>query len=126
MKNFDGWNEISKTIEQRPSRNFHEREIWWCRIGLNIGHEQDGKGQEYSRPILVIKKFNKVACLIVPLTTKCKINKYHMKFRVSDGVDRTAIISQVKFMDSKRFDNKIGNVDSQVFDQIKMAIKQII
>ncbi|MEK9183120.1 MAG: hypothetical protein AAB849_01275 [Patescibacteria group bacterium] len=30
---------------------FREGEIWWASLGINIGHEQDGKNQNFERPI---------------------------------------------------------------------------
>ena len=33
-------------------------EIWMCALGKNIGREQNGGGESFSRPMLVIKKFN--------------------------------------------------------------------
>jgi hypothetical protein len=38
-------------------RLYTVREIWWCRLGVNAGTEQDGRGQWYVRD----------ACLVVPL-----------------------------------------------------------
>lgn len=126
MKDFDKWNEIIKIVENRENKNFHEREIWWCRLGNNVGHEQDGKGSEYSRPVLVVKKFNNTSCLIAPLTTQEKKNKYHVEAVSEDGVARFVIVSQIKFADSKRFDNKIGYINEESFTKIKKAIKNII
>lgn len=126
MKNFDEWNEIIKQVENKQNVNFHEREIWWCRLGLNVGHEQDGKGNEYVRPVLVVRKFNRSACLAVPLTTKQKNIKYYAEVSSADGLSRFAIISQVRFVDSRRFKYKIGYANEQSFAEIKRAIKNII
>lgn len=49
---------------------FHERDIWWYRLGVNIGFEQDGKGSDSSRPVLIIKKFTRHVAWIIPLTDK--------------------------------------------------------
>ncbi|PID34747.1 MAG: hypothetical protein CR971_01625 [candidate division SR1 bacterium] len=32
------------------------REIWYVSLGNNIGYEEDGKGNDYKRPVLVLKK----------------------------------------------------------------------
>ena len=78
MKDFDSWN-IQKKVINTSSRSptFKEREIWWCRLGVNIGHEQDGKGMQAYRPILVLKKFNRQIFWGVPLTTQIKDNQYY-------------------------------------------------
>jgi hypothetical protein len=51
-KDFDGWGQRKKKIDsfvrfQHPK----EKEIWWCRVGLNIGTEVYGKGKDYMRPV---------------------------------------------------------------------------
>ena len=53
-KDFDTWNENKKKIHAKMSAVFyHEREVWWCALGVNVGYEQDGSGPEYYRPVLV-------------------------------------------------------------------------
>ncbi|MBU2219125.1 hypothetical protein KKG15_01365 [Patescibacteria group bacterium] len=40
-KDFDAWNIQKKKIHSRDEKIlFHEREIWWCSLGVNIGFEQ--------------------------------------------------------------------------------------
>ena len=60
MKNFDEWNVNKKEIDSREIRvNFSERDVWFIEMGINVGFEQDGKGEDYLRPVLILKKFNK-------------------------------------------------------------------
>jgi mRNA interferase MazF len=73
LKEFDNWNEQKKClhkIEQLPM--FSEREVWWCSLGVNVGDEQDGKGENFTRPVLVLKKFNRNLFVGVPMSTKIK------------------------------------------------------
>ncbi len=41
-------------------------------MGVNIGVEADGKGEDYSRPIIIIKGFNKQSFIGIALTGKKK------------------------------------------------------
>ena len=53
-KFFDEWNVVKKIIDQAPSvKYFNNREIWFLNLGENIGFEQNGKGDEFLRPVLV-------------------------------------------------------------------------
>ena len=74
MKNFSKWNKKKIEVENRDidalKINFKNREVWWCSLGENIGYEQDGKGENFERPILILRKFNKHIFLGIPLTTK--------------------------------------------------------
>jgi hypothetical protein len=38
------------------SRYVHEREVWGCSLGANIGVEADGKHDNFERPVLVLMK----------------------------------------------------------------------
>ncbi len=58
-KDFDCWNDIKKKLdESKKTLFFKERDVWWCSIGLNVGDEENGKNQFFSRPVLVVRKFN--------------------------------------------------------------------
>ena len=57
-KKFDNWNEIKKTTETIGNvPQFKVREIYHTKIGENIGFEQSGKGDEFLRPVLILKRF---------------------------------------------------------------------
>ena len=47
-KDFDRWNSKKKVVNL-SSRfvRFHEREIWWCTIGINVGREQDSDTRDF-------------------------------------------------------------------------------
>ncbi len=58
-KDFDNWNEKKKAIEGRFSNIiFRERDIWWCSVGINVGNESCGKGKDFQRPVIILKKLN--------------------------------------------------------------------
>lgn len=127
MKDFDKWNKRKKQIDSRKKESFyHERELWWCSLGANIGFEQDGTGNDYERPVLVLKGFSRHVCLIVPLTTSKKKNKFYVTAGVVDGKKATAIISQLRLVDTKRLINKIGFLNKGTFEQIRKAIKDML
>src|SRR3989344_302505 len=103
-KDFKKWHGIKENLDGRKSEIFfHEREIWWCALGVNIGFEQDGHGETFERPAIVLKKFNLDACLIIPLTAKAKEGTYYFPVGQVDGREATAVLSQVRFVDRRRF-----------------------
>lgn len=80
LKDFDTWNTLKKHIDQKQFLAFvHAREVWWCSLGLNVGHEQDGKHAAFERPILVLRKFNRESVLVVPITSQLKRTPYHVR-----------------------------------------------
>ncbi len=126
MKDFDAWNELKKIINTDLNVFYKIREIWWCRLGVNVGYEEDGKGKDLERPVLVIRGFSRHVCLIVPLTTSTKSNPYHVPVGIVDGKPAFAIISQIRLIDTKRFLGRLGILDKPTFEIIRKAIKDMI
>jgi len=124
-KNFDGWNEKKKLINSGDGPEFvKEREIWWCSVGINVGDEEDGKNEQFERPVLVIKKFNRQIVLVMPLTTKLKDNKYYFQF-THDGVEFAAMLSQIRLMSTKRFSRRVRKINQSLFAEIKKKFIEI-
>jgi len=125
-KNFHKWHEKKKIIQSSEEiPYFYEREIWWCSIGLNVGYEQDGKNENFERPILILKKFNKYILWAIPLTSKQKTGKYYFHFNFQ-GEDSIAILSQLRLISSKRLLRKIGMIQESDFENIRKIIKNFV
>jgi mRNA-degrading endonuclease toxin of MazEF toxin-antitoxin module len=124
-KDYREWTTIKKDIHNnRPRPFFYEREIWFCSLGENIGFEQDGKGKLALRPVIIVKKFNEFVVLIVPLTRTQKAGKYYYTFTFQDQQKSTAIVSQVRMIDSKRLRYKIDTMPESHFVLLKQKIRQ--
>lgn len=123
-KEFDLWNESKKNINQFKERRYYRpKEVWWCALGINIGFEEDGTGDSYERPVLILRGFSKYVCLVVPLTTSTKKNPYHVNLGIIDGKDSFAIISQLRLVDTKRLLNRVDIVGEEVFKVVKEAVR---
>ena len=126
-KNFNGWNDRKKDLHQRGlTKLYRAREVWWCALGVNIGFEQDGTGNNNERPVLIMKGFSKQVCLIIPLTTSTKKNPYHLTAGVVDGKEAFAITSQLRLIDTKRLINKVGTMDEVLFNTIRKTVKDML
>jgi len=105
---------------------FQPRDIFWTRVGENIGFEQGGKDENFIRPVLVVKKFNNHVFWGIPLTTAKKSGKYYIGFEFIHGKKSTAILSQLKLFDVKRLEKKIGVISKKDFTRIKKALLEIM
>ncbi|WP_253747075.1 hypothetical protein [Helicobacter sp. CLO-3] len=58
MDNFDKWNDTKKAIHNSPKRQkiIKEGGVYWVNVGQNVGCEVNGKGGDFVRPVLVLKK----------------------------------------------------------------------
>lgn len=127
-KNFPLWNNEKIEIHNNKQRPFfHVREVWFCTMGANIGYEQDGRGKEFMRPVIIVRKFNNEVLWGIPLTTKSKTGKYYFPFQI-EGLPEgsTAILSQLRLIDAKRLQYKIGMMDSSDFEIVKTKLRQLL
>jgi mRNA interferase MazF len=125
-KDHDGWDKYSRKLEDSNSAPFFkEREVWWAAVGINIGHEEDGKGKEYSRPVLVLKKFDKHTFTGIPLSTTKRVSDYHYRF-FFEGKENVALLGQIKTFDSRRLINRYGILDETIFQCIRKAAKDLL
>ncbi|HSX24577.1 MAG TPA: type II toxin-antitoxin system PemK/MazF family toxin [Candidatus Andersenbacteria bacterium] len=126
VKDFDNWNIQKKQINNtEPRVFFHVREVWWCKLGINVGFEQDGKNQEYSRPVVILKTYSTNAALIVPLTSKDKKGTYYFNIGKVGKRDAKAVLSQIRFIDKRRLIKKLDVVNKEVFEKLQSALIQI-
>jgi len=126
VKDFVGWHTLKTRLDKSDTLpTFKERDIWWCSIGVNIGHEQDGKNILYNRPVLVVRKFNRKIFWGVPLTTKIKNNPYYLQITFK-GQPQCIILSQLRLWDSKRLANKMGQLSEQQFKTVRSALKLLL
>ncbi len=128
MKDFDNWNKNKKEMEKLYNYLpfYKERQIRWCRLGLNVGYEQDGTNKEFSRPVLIVKGFSRHVCLIIPLTTSSKKNPYHVSLGNIDGKNAYVVISQVRLIDTRRLDELIETLNKEKYQKIRKAIKDLL
>lgn len=125
MKRFDIWNEIKKAVEEKARGRFSEGDIWMANLGENIGVEEVGKGDQFLRPIIVIKKFNSEFGIGIPLSTTDKEGVHYFKFQFQQKTSN-ALLSQIKSIDAKRFKYRIGRVGKQVLEDIKTKARNLI
>ena len=123
-KDYAEWHSRKTEIEHLDETRlfFHEREVWWCSIGHNVGFEQDGKGEKFARPVLVFKKFNKEVFWALPISTRIKKSKFYTPINIDDNIERVAIISQLRLIDAKRLVDKIGVISEANYKDIQKTV----
>lgn len=125
-KDFDRWNKKKRQLNgSEGTALFHEREVWWCALGTNIGYEQDGSSELFTRPVVILSKFNLDACLVVPLTAKPKKGKYYFSVGNVSGREAVAVLSQIRFVDRKRLADKIATMEQDTFDALTKVVVKV-
>ena len=90
-----------------------------------------GKGEEFLRPVIVIRQFMSDLFVGVPTTSTKKENNdyFHTityKNRKSKTVSSIAMLLQFKTYCKKRLLSKIGTVQKSEFDLIVKKLKRVI
>lgn len=123
LKDFDGWIVRKKMIHAMPGTAFaHPREIWWCSLGVNVGAEIDGKNNNYERPVIVIKVYNKETLLVLPITSLQKDDRFHNKIN-ADKKTVWVKLTQHRVISNKRLIRKIDVLGEAEFDILKKTWK---
>ncbi len=125
-KDFQRWHQLKSDLHEKSGQAlFQEREIWWCALGANVGFEQDGSGELFTRPVLILTKFNLDVCLVVPLTARLKKGKYYFPVGNITGRDAVAVLSQIRFIDRKRLAKKIATLNESTFQKLTAQIIEV-
>jgi mRNA interferase MazF len=96
----------------------HEGEIWWTRIGENIGKETRGKGRKFTRPVLVLKKYSRHSFFGLPLSTKTKKGSWYHEFYFNNKL-QNCLLSQGRSMSYKRLNERIGKIGNKRLEIIR-------
>jgi|SRR3989338_7655503 len=132
-KDFEKWIPLKQALNNtdEPRLFFHEREVWYCHLGENIGFEQDGQGDQFLRPVIVLRKFNNEIFWGIPLTRSNKTLPFYFSFIIQSEIDQnneksTAILSQIRLVDCKRLRRMIGYISEEDFKILKKKLKALL
>lgn len=125
-KDFDGWNEKKKELDQRREKFFFkDGEIWWCSVGLNIGSESCGKGNTFRRPVLVLRKLSATQFIGIPLSTQPKKGSWFTSV-VVNGVSQYVLLYQIRMFNVNRFQRRFASLEEVDFIHVKQKLEALL
>ncbi len=125
-KDFSKWNREKKRIHCRVNEVYaHPREVWWCALGVNVGAETDGKNENFERPMLVLRVYNKETLLVLPITSKKKVDAFHCAVRVEFGTVWIKL-TQARVISNRRLIRKVGVLSLVEFEKVKNSFRKYI
>ena len=127
---FDKWNQTKQKADNTPRKiGFKPREIFWIRLGQNIGDEEFGKGNEFQRPILIVRKLTSNLFMGIPLTSKIKEEKeyfYTVSYATKNGsMKNSLMLLQLKTFDKKRLMGRVGKLDIKQFEEVLQKVQKL-
>ena len=124
-KRFDEWNELKKKLHKDNKVLIcREREIWWASIGENIGTEINGKGENFLRPVLIVRKHG-ASFFGVPLSSKLHRGMWYNWFEYRGRI-QCALLSQAKTISVNRLRYKMGRIPREDFERINGALSGLL
>lgn len=119
LKLLQGWCRLKFSLFNKESKTiFKQGDIWWCSLGMNLGEEMFGKGEKFTRPVLVFRKFTSNSFLGLPLTMQKKEGNWYVKITIR-GDNRWVMLNQARVLDKKRLTNRIDALDDSDFQKVK-------
>ncbi len=127
QNSFDKWNSLKQKIDNKEQIiGYSQRDILFISIGKNVGFESYGKGEEFLRPVLVVKKFGKDSFYGIPLSTNNKEGYFYYNFNYKKDIKSTAMLSQAKVFDSKRIKYRSGQIRKKDFEKLIKKFFEVI
>ena len=128
QKDYKKWTPVkiaTNNVAHRPT--YKEGGIYWVLIGDNVGMEQDGKGELFARPVVIVKGFSKELFWGIPLTSRRKTGTYYFSFSFQNDKTSTAILSQLRAFDTSRISGpSIGRIKNEDLIEIKNRLKHLL
>ena len=116
------WARVQAYLSSKYRRRYYkEGEIFWVSVGMNIGQEQNGKGLNFTRPVLVVKGYNERLFFGLPLSNTKRRGPYYYPITL-DGEERAILLSQGSKYDTARIiGHSIYSVSKEELEQIVLA-----
>lgn len=126
VQKFQEWCAQKVALHFLPHRpQFRQGEVWWCKIGMNIGDEIYGKGSHFQRPVLILKKYTKNIFLAIPFSTVEHKGTWYVETELG-GMRRWAILNQARTMDALRLVDPVGEFDAAMLARIRAKFFKLI
>lgn len=126
---YNEWNELKKKIQfsvNVPDSFPQEGEVWMSSLGKNIGFEQNGIGDHFSRPLLVVKKFNNHMFWCNALSTKQKKFDFYFNFIDPHEQRVSIILAQLKLVSVKRLQRKLYDIQPGILKEIRGKLSEFL
>lgn len=125
-KDFDKWNMKKKKLDKnKRDLLFKEGEIWWCSLGVNIGEEVYGKGENFRRPVVILKKLSHNSCIVMPTSTKKREGSWYHHLNVQDK-DRFVLMHQIRFISANRLYVRESTLSRDEFTALKKSAATLL
>ena len=127
QKDFPRWHQLKARIDTPDTQHlyYEEGQVWWMKIGHNVGSEQNGSVNTFSRPVVIVRGFSSTIFWGVPLSNTQNRSEY-VEPVIVDGLERAANLSQLRVIDTRRVGTQIGSITTEELQAIKDKLKTFL
>lgn len=119
------WNDLKYGLHSKGFKpSIKNGEVWWCSLGENIGTEINGKGEMFSRPVLIYRKLGQLQFLGIPLSTQEHQGTWYVNFRFKNKM-QFAALNQIKVINISRLQERMGTVDKSDMRKVIEGFKAL-
>ena len=123
---FHEWGLLKQKLDTLPrNKLIREGVVWFCSVGKNIGHEEDGKNAFYERPVLIVRKFTADYFWDVPLMSTIRTGPYSLNIYFQEII-RCALLFRMRSYDTKRLQRQAGAVSQESLKNIRRALANFL
>lgn len=109
-KDFKGWAKVAEEVEGREREEIYKSGVvYWANLGVGVGSNEDGKGERFTRPVLLLAMVSKARALIVPITSQVKEGVNYREILVAGKVEYL-LFDQVRTIDTKCLEGMLDDV----------------
>lgn len=126
-KDIPAWSRKKVAIDNSSAISilYKEREVWWVKIGHNIGSEQNGSFSTYSRPVLIVRGFSASLFWGLPLPTTERRGPYDKEILLKGKVS-VVLLSQLRAFDTRRLGDKLGVISNNDMILVKSSLIELL
>ncbi|MDB5245375.1 MAG: hypothetical protein JWN90_480 [Parcubacteria group bacterium] len=126
MKRFLEWIRIKSALDKKTHQapDVSEGDVWWASLGENVGHEIQGKDQNFTRPVIIYKRLSRNFYFVIPVTTKPHRGTWFVSYRFH-SMAVTACLHQARSIDYRRLFSQLGHIDKASFARVQEAFRKL-
>lgn len=118
QKDFAGWAKVAEEVERRGRwAEVRAGAIYWANIGVEVGSEEVGKGERFTRPVLILEKLNERMVVAIPITSQPKYRRGYREIVVAGKIE-FLILGQARPLDVLRLEEFVDEVAFGELEQI--------
>lgn len=122
------WYQLHNLSPQKSHARVLERDVWWCLFDMHSGEFHGGRGEYFSRPVIIMKKRARGVFLVLPLTTDTysHYSTHSVSVEIGDGVKRKALLAQTSLIDVQCLRNKFAIIPRKQFQMLKKSLASFV